>query len=1342
MVRREDGEGKAKMPPRSVPSVVAPGREESCCQISLRASGSGHSASFRRGQEGPYQPEQQGRASQAKGKHQTVSSPLGSTHILIGIVNRQSRLPLLTCFAGDHRTSSATSSTPGPGSTLRAMGLRPWLRQYPSGCFNYGASFTTDGTRVLSRSLCFASGSYDVQREHRGNRAEVTRLAIERPRRQLHFSTSSSSPNYFHNSRPDFLPSTSPQKGEQEINAISAYAKASTSLYKSRYLPDEDYTLPDLPSLPPDHPVSPLTASLLLGDVDKAWETFHALKVDWKQSLPAEDALAIRERLWWSVASSPAGEPSSQLERLDRLLALFSYSSFDLIVAQRRYKGVQLSLHKQRLLYLLVVSLEQAFRKLHRPGRHARGLVQLPSVPSRLYQGLEMVLDSMRSTIELVDMTILERLLYQLAVHGRPKTALRVYQDQMTASDALAGQRSHSLRGLNAKNTEALLDSLALSPKRRIEAVLSSEEQAHQIHPNEAVTLSLQLLNYAMDDGIAVGKRPLSAWMIHAPRKLLLSLLPADVVGSARALRQPWALLSAQGEKKDDEPEHDVPSLREDAKHLLCDVIAFDLAQRGDVRPALALYQLDQASGRVDAAIRSAVMQGLSANVSKLYHSSPREAKQQAAQLTEDAVNTLLDIYHEPASGPSTSKQTLNDTFAVAEALRLAIEAARRLGSLEKARAQWLHKLRRLSSSLLARDPDLDSIHPSTHSTLLKLHVAFEDYMFTKDLWIKVTRRALSDFRSVQQVQAGIPRRATPLSYGEFSWLLTESLNRGSELDLLFAVQMYLEWQTMQPEGEVQTLKPQQATLLIRRLAQGGMTHIIKRVVLDMRQQGAQVTASVARAFVEAFRYPDAMSAEQSISLVEELTRLYSSHEEALREARKAEDDDIPNQRFFIPLEVFGNILMQTTSQWLEDWDHVWYTRMLDVFDQFTRSLGQQLAYRASRPLGQPVQGVRMTEEAVRQAFNGAMRARAEWPILRLYTADQEDELACLLGSDVPLEESAINADLVVESPQRGSGAMGRSLQTTPSTRGEARRGAILDLVSTLEGDLSVAGDSETWSLKVFAWLLPGDPAGQKDRLAEALKVYEESLDAEFDYNPQAVLKPWARLPSPTGNDAAAEQRADSASEPVGSGSTSSRPVAPSAGAIMKRVRIRSRTVARLILTLAKQGEHASSAWVYHTAMVRSHEESESNLQEDKVAAAAALQGPPHPSSSTASSSAGSMLKPKPLRAASLNRARPVALSRAPRSRKVATHSLRYARVAALILQGRERESQQLWRELWFERGRIVAAGDVFQAERGRRDRRIEEGEDKREGEEVGMEDVWWWIREQVTGQGRGDARM
>lgn len=120
------------------------------------------------------------------------------------------------------------------------------------------------------------------------------------------------------------------------------------------------------------------------------------------------------------------------------------------------------------------------------------------------------------------------------------------------------------------------------------------------------------------------------------------------------------------------------------------------------------------------------------------------------------------------------------------------------------------------------------------------------------------------------------------------------------------------------------------------------------------------------------------------------------------------------------------------------------------------------------------------------------------------------------------------------------------------------------------------------------------------------------------------------------------------------------------------------------------------------------------------------------------------MLRPKALRPASLNRARPVALSRAPRSRKVATHSLRYARVAALILQGRERESQQLWKELWLERGRIIAAGDVFRAAAGGGRRARGEGASVsgNEGESVGMEDAWWWIRERITGQGRDNVKV
>lgn len=1010
--------------------------------------------------------------------------------------------------------------------------------------------------------------------------ADLPTLVVPSSRSFTSLGSAHGAVKFFHYSRPDFLPSSS----ENPIPAADDHSTLS-AFYESRYLPSREDRIatlgnPLLSRLLEENSVDLLDA-LHTGDADTAWATFTSLSDSALEGGSDESLLLLMDSLWWCIAAHPeAVRAMSYADRdlkqnavyqatVARLAHLLDYVHRHPRLAE--LGALQRPLHQHRLLYLLVVQLETATRAYFKRGKETRPRVELPRAPAGCLPMLLKLLQDLSDRKEPIDRSLALRMAYQLATHGLPLECLAFWkeQNQPLSDSSEDTQRPHAPLRLDARTADALLDAIALWPDREQARLGDQEESTSRQAKEGVVNLALEAIEIAMNDGIGLHKRPMSSWMRHASFRTLWALLPAEVTHVASQVEEPWAVtVPPQQESTDDIwlP----PVVSESVRSVLCDLLAFEMARRGDARPALARCHFAKAMPQheINPDVQAAAVRGLSSNIVSI-------VSRQGFAKTTDLVlvaEHLFELYFDPAfHSPSRYRPVSIMVIAMAEAVKGLIKVKGVRGDLDSRLQKWQQMMRRLSSSLLAQDPNLsrDLISRQAHASLLSLHAELQDYVFTKELWTKWARRELS-FKIEDTTGERQSEVRLPLSKPNFSWFFMATLRREELADCYFAVTLYQDWLALHRSNQQEPLPSALAVPFLRRLAKDDQIHLIRRIMFDMKQSFASFNNQLARVFAEVFRNSDAFSANQTIKVVEDLIDLYQAHNEASQS--EAEVNGHSNQRVYhLALEVFAIALTRrlTLPSREEPWDGAAEIRLTRLFQKFKQALRDQLAtrYNVARKYD-PVP--RIGQEAVRQGFNSAMRIGLQWPSLELF---QKGPAARF---DVLMEGMELNEDLAPEIPASSKSARSSIMPSSPQARGEARRGAILTHCETLEESLDVAGDSETWTLKLLAWMLPGDEQMAEQRRQEALKVWRASLEAKFDFSRSAEVEPWAKLPSSSGGGSIDGGETTDKSEQIIPKMSTQRPT-------MTPVLIRPRTASRLMLNLASVGDFRNAYWVHNT---------------------------------------------------------------------------------------------------------------------------------------------------------------
>lgn len=983
-------------------------------------------------------------------------------------------------------------------------------------------------------------------------------------------------------------------------------------------------------------------------DTDSAWEA-------WKLRAGFSDR-SLENQLWWQIAAQAdcirrkkafeRGIPERDLAKcvLGRLLELSASLGVETLSR----------LQKHRLLYLLIVDLETAQREFKiSNGRPKRPGLALPHVDPKTWQAVNHLIDTSHKERDIIDSPLLVRLVHQLAVHGRPTDGLTLLDEHISLwrkgkfdvrfQEGWANSRPR----LNAHAAEPLLESIALEPLRRrhVTKMSHNQEEGHESDVGDS-TLSnaLRVISMALEDEIALHKRPLSAWMQHISIDVLWSLLPKSLARAARSRPERWAVGCKDATDTSLNPPYPID---DNLRHFLCHIVAYHLALRGDLRVCLTLYDFDR--GRTQGSPDPHIFEALVVGTTKVIYAL--SSSQSGALDRRRDGNIADDVLHAFSFVLSlASMQSMAAGSQASDALLQTIDVMRpHLRALRDSEGKastdlWLPTVRQMTARILDGHHRLDHISPRAHQSLLRFHATLEDYDVTKELYIRLRAR-----QARAQLQSGSAERVQLLPSRELKWFLAQTVSRDTADDANFALRIYLDSYAGVFKTDQEALPPRLLIMLLRCLHRHRLLHEFRTVLDDMRAKSSLMTPKLARVLVEAFRQTDAQSLAQNLESTAKLVEIFQRQAPSLGLTTQPEAQR--GRGVSVPLEIYSTTLFQGTSQWLAA---SWWTfrpRLVAAFESLIALLDLQIKHRAAMPLAKvsgTTTSTRIAEETVRQAINSAIRIQLDFPTLSLFrpVATAAEELDCLLGSQSSLEVRAagnktrsICEDLLL-SPRPTN---------TPQTASD-RRSYIAHMIDVLEHRLGIGADSETWSLKLLGWLLPLSVEEARDGItrerlrAEAVKVWKASRCAEYDFDRSALLKPWARLTegieerekTQTSEELSqeavlgsslADTRPDLRRSPWWSGPTrdgavddlsasQARTSAPvvhhSRGAALRPIRLRSRITARFMLCLALEaGEFELAEHVYHSwlnSVEREEDFARQQAQMGRVSAKAKMQ--------------------------------------------------------------------------------------------------------------------------------------
>lgn len=840
----------------------------------------------------------------------------------------------------------------------------------------------------------------------------------------------------------------------------------------------------------------------------------------------------------------------------------------------------RLELH--RFLYLLTAWLEAS--------RKSRELqIVSPSLAvSGLSRDTKWVLNKIIRTLptshHVLDAPLLSRLFYQLCVYKCPREAFQLWREQLHLWDKGKfvshddGAWSLVRPRLDTRCAEALLDSIVLarSMGKAVDNVGASE-------------LALDAMELILDDEVAVHKRPMRQWLGLAPRSMLWAMLPPRIARAAARRREPWALPLNIEQEPDP---GNTAKIGEDLQNTLFDSVAIELASRGDLRVALTLYEVELGDDRFDRSeIRNALIKSASYNVVKL--ASRAQSQQELDDAAEGLEATVLLVFDKP-SGQNLYPPSNSSLLSFIRAIRSLLDASTRLGS--DASHHWSLSARRLTSTLLSEDPRLGQVSIPVHVALIRLHAALRDLEYTKDLWVKYRQRtSLPDSPYAPD--------SLPLDSKHFSWLFESVLARHNADDAVFAIRVYFDWlSTRKADGnnEDEDRFTDLWARFLQALSKQGMTHVVRRVLLDMRQQQVPLTPRLTLAILEAFRGPDLASFETNVRTLREITAAKPPETPtSLRPASKS----------FLPLEVFTIPLTQGASRGMpvSQW-HKNVKRTLSwMFGLFVEDLGARVKSRAAK--------ARVSQGTVRQGFNAALRTALDWPVLCIFESTAGSlarEVQVLTTSSSAWPKRAVAAAVPDGEAAEEDVADKSVAEEARVARAQDRSATVQALLSTLRNDLLVDGDGETWGLELLARLQEADDLGPAASegdinrpLDDAMAIWEASLTAVYDYEHGTPLSRRASLPerqvgllsSLDGKwqmDTDQLAAASSPSSPPTHAPAAQRHVEPlkprncststsSDEPLMRPVRIRARTTGRLVVSLALARRFDDASRVYET---------------------------------------------------------------------------------------------------------------------------------------------------------------
>lgn len=957
-----------------------------------------------------------------------------------------------------------------------------------------------------------------------------------------------------------------------------------------------------------------------------AWQLYEA-------STPSEIPRHVSERLWWTIAARTEIRPQGNNRRLDDDLQRLDRISRNL---RDEYLDHDDTLKCHRLLYLLMIRIVNA-KSSRRIGSQDAGPLYLCRLDGNLFRCLLELLRLMRANRHLIDHRLLPRVVTAMALAGRPVESIYWWQEQCRLANG-----SNPAPLPTAELIEIWLDCIAdASPWNQPTTAAGLDG------PHEVTSWVARIITMAMDASLTLNKRPLTRWMEQLPLATLVAMLPKEVQDEMEAHPSRWALRCSASCDDTAKPTSSasIESLTDEHRYILVDILAFHIARRGDVRPALALHRLGEPyslhKGPIDhttmhSDTRTALLLAIARFASRVCQDT--SASHWAIDDAKAAVRVALDVYAHQRKAAAAIAQPrhgfLLATNNIVDALTAVVmyDAQQPLPPSQRSQHQdhatrsseWLDPLRSITSSILAKDPQITarSLMPSTMVKLFRLHSTLGDYTFTRELWLKWQRldvRKDLHSQAAQQQQTLWPTIPSwnqpgflPLHDPNLAWLLRETLSRPGTDNLLFAVDVFVDWQTsLVASTDRHPLVPSYlCAKLLRRLSQAGLSHIIRGIVADVQHSQANITLSMSRALTSAFQGANPFDAAQTLEIATNIIQLYREQEQEQQQQQQSSTaTSEPNSRYHVPLEIFTYPVVQVTSSSFAQWDPTWHARCLDLFQQFAAELDKQMAYRASRPFNEPIVAP-IKEHTIRTAFNGAIKTLLEWPTIHLFSASKRAVLARYRApneSENPeeIESSELrhlarnavdNSDLI---PSGSIEAQGHDAAEI----GNARRAAIHQLNDVLTTRLGIQGDWETWSLRLLAAMLPGTQKQQQK--ADALQVWEQSLTAEFDSNGSTEVKPWARFSvqdlhnapgdGQEGHAAGANTAtADATTQTPHADSTSltSGPhrSAKSSEAIMRPVLIRPAVAARFMLNLSLDGDPAAADAVYE-GFVRKVEE-------------------------------------------------------------------------------------------------------------------------------------------------------
>ncbi|CAO1628687.1 unnamed protein product [Sympodiomycopsis kandeliae] len=997
------------------------------------------------------------------------------------------------------------------------------------------------------------------------------------------------------------------------------------------------YVLPDV-ALQAQHDITstselhPIEQSILAKEPSNVtWELYQALLSQGEQ-IPIH---AVHQ-LWWKIARDiqmprNSGTVHPDLARLGEIVTRHGQNA-----SSSSYRRLMDTFKLHRWLYLLCVQLEQngPLERLHDKGTLSR---RTGVTFAHVYTLITEAIQYMRSQHQIIDETLMLKLAQVLTTSGKQLESLTIWQEQQHI------RHSTSMSPLKptSKVVELWLDTLA-----------------HSSLPSSLINeWSLKLITIAIQDKMVIHKRVLDSWMSATlNQESLIYMLPADMVVAMnkQQAKYPWVqhFIHLNGRQPSAVADVIDPVLQEhlteDHKHVLCEVTAFQLCKRGEISAALALHEMHNGmKGRLPVSwdIRTILLRSLSKGSEALL-------KRNDIQAAREVLNCALQVYSDhrrfvmqrKRDGDSLGNSSINshiksDNQEGDAPLLLAtnsiIDAASMVISRDYsqshtiARKLWLTPLRRLTSSILASDPLLShkTIHDTRLTALAGVHALLQDYTLTKEIWIKWQRlEAQRDLDGIVGRGGGLP-----LFGLSFAWFLQTTLERPSQRDVMFGLEIFHNWLTYQ-DWEHKNADPNKTlptwllVKLIQRLSSFGKYSQIGTLIANMAAHPSSaflISPQVVRVLSSAFRHADSFSIQQSILIIDSLVELLSFQEESERrrlQAERADDLYKPNLTYPKPLEIFTYPLTSITSVYFcREWSQKWFNESMVLFEKFVSHLEKQLQSRNF----DTVSGS-LVQSSVRTAWNSIAKAILEAPVLPLFRCqvreldrganleEQTDrneveqpghveatDVSSIRSSswDDLIGDAVHNTDLVPSvaqpSPQVSGDDSSPAQQTSlsssaapaaapsslsPFALGDSRRSAVLHLLSILEGQLSTQGDWETWSVKILCWMLPSQQYTWEHRKKEILNIWEESLMAEYDANKRTEIKPWVRFAAADLHDTGAQTRR---------GDHSGVQAVNSSYAKMRPILIRPSLIARFILNLSMEKDYTTCDLIYDSSMSR-----------------------------------------------------------------------------------------------------------------------------------------------------------